>query len=254
MDSFTRRQLHALSRAFYDDRAAAFDASRIDLPWPGWTRLADQLPATGARVLDIGCGNGRFARFLVERGLHFDYVGTDASAGLLAAARERVGPELPGAASFVEDDLLADPDSPGDGLPEGPFSLVVLMGVMHHVPGRDTRRALVEAAARRVAKGGLLAFTRWNFAGRPRFEKRRVDWRAVGPVLGAPIDPAALDPGDGLLRFGDDPEAAPRYCHQADDAEFAAWCDASGLETVEDFLADGADGDLNRHWIGHRAP
>ena len=44
MDDATKRQLHALSRAFYDERAEAFDASRVDLPWPGWERLRSQLP------------------------------------------------------------------------------------------------------------------------------------------------------------------------------------------------------------------
>ena len=255
MDEFTRRQLHALSRAFYDERAAAFDASRIDLPWPGWERLGALLPEGRPSVLDIGCGNGRFAAWLADTGHAFDYVGTDASEALLAAARERVAPALAEAgctAEFLEQDFLDEDDAPGAALPRGPFSLVALMGVLHHVPGRETRAALVAAAADRLAPGGLLALTLWRFAGRPRFEKRRVDWTEVGPVLGAPIAVEALEEGDALLRFGEDRAAAPRYCHETDEAEIEAWRDRTGLETVALFSADGAQGDLNRHWIARR--
>lgn len=256
MDEFTRRQLHALSRAFYDERAEAFDASRIDLPWPGWKRLRALLPEARASVLDIGCGNGRFAAWLAEAGDAFDYVGTDASEALLAAARERVAPGLVEAGCdvrFVAQDFLASPNEPGAELPDGPFSLVTLMGVLHHVPGRQTRAGLVEAAAARLAPGGLLALTLWRFSGRPRFEKRRVEWGDVGPVLGAPVDSGRLEDGDALLRFGDDPAAAPRYCHETDEAEIADWQRATGLETVALFSADGAQGDLNRHWMARRS-
>jgi len=252
MDDRTRRQLHALSRKFYDDRAAAFDVSRVDLPWPGWERLRAHLPEARFSVLDIGCGNGRFAAWLSESGATFDYVGTDASRGLLAAAQERVLPSLSEGARFARQDFLDDFDAPGANLPDGPFDLVALMGVLHHVPGRATRAALVRAAAERLAPGDLLALTLWRFAGRPRFEKRRVAWDAIGPVLGEPVDPDQLEPGDALLRFGDDPDAAPRYCHETDSAELTAWAAESGLETVETFSADGAQGDLNTHWIARR--
>lgn len=271
MDARTRRQLHALSLAFYEERAADFDASRVDLPWPGWDRVARHLPAGRLRVLDIGCGNGRYALDLLDRGRALHYVGTDASEALLAAARERVGAALeaeaadpgaqadaaearPSAARFLQQDFLAS-EPVGADLPAGPFELVALMGVMHHVPGAAARAQLIRAAAERVAPGGILALTAWQFAERPRFEKRRVPWRAVGPVLGAPIDETRLEPGDTLLRFGSSPDAAPRYCHQVSEEEFAAWSShaaLAGVEPADDFRADGAEGDLNRYGVGRR--
>ena len=77
-------------------------------------------------------------------------------------------------------------------------------------------------------------------------------WSDVGPVLGEAIDPAQLEPGDTLLRFGANPEAAPRYCHQVSEAEFATWSETAGLVFLDDFRADGAEGDLNRYWVGRR--
>ncbi len=248
MKERTRRQLHALSIAFYEAHAEAFDASRIDLPWPGWTRVLDVIPGNGLRVLDLGCGNGRFARFLQEAGLRFDYTGIDANATLLDAARERVGPALEGPWRLLEQDFLAS-SRPGGELPEGPFGLVALMGVLHHVPSAELRLALLRAAAARLAPGGVLALTAWQFAEHERFMRRVVDWSTIDRVLGARIDPDDLEPGDFLLRFGDDPSAPPRYCHQLADAEFEGWPEALGLRLIEDFRADGAQGDLNRYGL-----
>ena len=251
MHVFTRQQLHALSLAFYEAHAAGFDASRVELPWPGWERLDAVLPEGRFRILDIGCGNGRLAAYLQGRGRVFDYVGTDASEALLEAGRERLTPGLEAAgctAEWIRQDFLAS-GAPGEALPPGPFDAVALMGVLHHVPGAKTRHALLQAASARLAGGGVLAFTTWQFGDRPRFDKRRVQWEDVGPVLGAPIDLKTLEEGDALLRFGDDPEAPPRYCHQVSESEFESWPAALGLNSVARFQSDGAAGDLNRYWI-----
>jgi hypothetical protein len=120
------------------------------------------------------------------------------------------------------------------------------------VPGADWRQALLAAAAERLAPGGLLALAAWQFAGRPRFERRMVSWDSIGEVLGQPIDLETLEPGDTLLRFGDVPFQPPRYCHQVTDEEFESWPEALGLEALDEFRADGADGDLNRYWVLRR--
>ncbi len=251
MNERTHQQLHALSLAFYEAHAEAFDASRADLPWPGWDRVVEALPDQGNQILDIGCGNGRFAHFLQNSGVDFDYTGTDANDALLEAARESLEPPLGDRARFVLQDFL-EASEPGRHLPHQEFSLVALMGVLHHVPGMEARLALLRAAAKRLAHGGLLALTAWQFAGRERFERRLVDWSKIGDVLGVPVDRTELDPGDFLLRFGNDPTAPPRYCHQVSDAEFAGWPERLGLRPIADFRADGAEGDLNRYWLLRR--
>ena len=62
----TVHALHAVDRRFYTERAEEFSGTR-ERPWKGWTgmlaRIEPLLPEE-PRVLDIGCGNGRFARFL----------------------------------------------------------------------------------------------------------------------------------------------------------------------------------------------
>jgi SAM-dependent methyltransferase len=253
----TRTQLLALSKDFYLAHSNAFDASRGHQPWPGWQRLADLLPAREAiegtpanpqRVLDIGCGNARFLRFLEDSGLRVDYTGIDANAGLLDAARTRLRDLANKSWRLAQQDFLAS-ESPGDELPKGPFDLIVIMGVLHHVPGRDWRRSLLEAATMRLTKGGILALATWQFAGRARFARRQVAWSELGPVRGAVIDEAELEAGDTLLRFGSDPNQPPRYCHQVSDAEFEAWPEQLGLDPVAEYRSDGAQGDLNRYWV-----
>jgi SAM-dependent methyltransferase len=258
MDAFTRKQLLALSEAFYRAHANAFDASRGHHAWPGWTQLLPWLPA-GAdasdrvqlEVLDIGCGNARFARFLDDAGFELEYTGVDANAALLAAARERLPAALAARCRLFELDFLAS-QSPGSELPSGPFDCIALMGVLHHVPGRDWRLALLRAARDRLRKGGMLALAAWQFVDRPRFAAREVEWGELGAVLERPVDRAALEDGDRLLRFGNDPSAPPRYCHQVADREFEGWPVALGLEALAEYRADGAEGDLNRYWILRR--
>lgn len=204
------------------------------------------------RVLDIGCGNARFACFLDEAGLAFSYTGVDANAALLEAARRRLPPDLRPACRLIRQDFLAGA-SPGAALPAGPFELVVLMGVLHHVPGADWRLALLRAAAARLAPGGCLALAVWQFASEPRELRKRVAFEALGPVLGRPIDVAALEPGDALLRFGADPATPPRYCHAVSEAERTSWPGALGLVERAGFAADGPRGESNRYALLQRS-
>ena len=267
MDARTRNQLLEINRAFYEVHAEAFDRSRGPRPWPGWQRLLPLLSAAGASatadgsgridrkrlgsVLDIGCGNARLACFLHEAGFEFRYTGADANPALLGAAHRQLPEAVASSADLVLHDFLAT-GRPGDALPDGPFELVVLMGVLHHVPGTDWRLRLLQAAAGRLAPSGLLVLAAWQFEGDPREERKRVDWQQLGPVLGEHLDPDELEPGDALLRFGDDPSAPPRYCHPVRDSEFEGWPRALGLSLVADFRADGARGTANRYAVLRR--
>jgi SAM-dependent methyltransferase len=255
MNETTVHALNAINLAFYRERADEFSATR-EFPWPGWRRLLRHLPEpreTGEpplRVLDLGCGNGRFASFLCEalarRGARLDYCGLDASAPLLARARRRPLPGSP--ARFVELDFVDDPAR----LPPGPFDLAVLLGVLHGVPGRGRRRALVRAAAERLAPGGLLALTCWRFAELERFRRRLVSWETYNRGAAQPIDATQLDPGDHLMPWGRGPRPV-RYCHATGADELDALVRGLGLECRETYLEDGRSGDLNRYAV-FRAP
>jgi len=88
MNPDVAQRLLMLNQQFYDACAAAFARSR-GAGQTGLLRTLPYLPPT-PRVLDIGCGNGRLARWLAGQRPGATYVGLDASAGLLAAAGQTI--------------------------------------------------------------------------------------------------------------------------------------------------------------------
>jgi SAM-dependent methyltransferase len=253
MRDATALALNALNQALYADRADEWDAVR-ERPWRGFLRVAERLLALARdplRLLDVGCGNGRFAQALAapcaSAGVALEYVGVDASEPLLLRARAR----LPARAQLVRADFVAS--APDAVLPAGPFDAVVLFGVLHAVPGFARRRALLEAACARLAPGGLLALTRWRFAECPERRRRIAPWPVPEPGARAAdleIDPADLEPGDHLLAFGN--RGALRYAHATSEAELEALFAGLPLERVEDWTDDGAERRENHYALRRR--
>ena len=229
MDEQTQRRLNQINRDFYRLTAAEFDATR-QRPWGGWERMLDAVDLPLASVLDIGCGNGRLARFLAGRQAEgFAYIGVDNSPELLAYARcqdPRVKLEL------IEQDVILG------ALPARSAQLVALFGLLHHVPGAERRRQLLREAAGCVLPGGALVLAAWRFHEQERFRRRIVPW---------PQD-IAVEKHDYLLdwRRG---ERALRYCHYIDDEEHAQLVGAAGLPVIADYRADGG---LNRYTVMRR--
>ncbi len=245
MDAPTARRLNAINLAFYRGHAVDFSATR-ESPWPGWTRALELVRERGIAgeldVLDVGCGNGRFGAFLLAAGSPARrYTGVDASAELLERARARA---LPGARYERVDLVTGDPEA---DLPRGPYSLIALFGVLHHVPGRERRRRLLSALARRLDPRGLLFLTVWQGSCPDRQRRRIVPWEEWNRSAAEPVDPSRLEPGDCLLAWGE-PRRAVRYCHFADDAEVTAQLGALPCTTVASWRADGHGGCDNRYF------
>jgi SAM-dependent methyltransferase len=248
MDDATARALRELNRRFYDERAHEFSATR-GAPWPGWTRLVPHLRALGTgaaplRVLDVGCGNGRFGRFLADaigatrRGLTIH--GVEASGPLLEIALENA-PD----AVDCHWHLLDFVESASD-LPEGPFDCIALFGALHEVPSRERRRALLRALSQRLARGGVLALSCWRFAELPRFQRRLVPWESWNATSRhAPLSLDQLEPGDHIVPWRDGSTA--RYAHAVSQAELSELVEGLPLTVFEVFLDDGRERNLNRH-------
>ena len=231
MDEATIQRLNAINRAFYQTTASEFDATRGQF-WPGWDRLLPHLK-TPLSVLDVGCGNGRFGLFLRENlSGPLSYTGLDNNPTLLSAAQQALAPQAAMTTTLHLHDLLAGP------LPENTFDLVVLFGVLHHIPGRATRKHIVRNLAAHVAPNGLLAIAAWCFYEFPRFRERIVPWP----------DDIAVETHDYLLdwRRG---ERAYRYCHYVDEQEHAALMAITSLHQIETYRADGFTGPVNRYTL-----
>jgi SAM-dependent methyltransferase len=195
-------------------------------------------------ALDVGCGNGRFAGFLEERlAERLDYLGLDSSEALLeeASATHAAHPHI----RFQQLELI---DPPADrGLPAGPFELVALFGVLHHVPGFDAREALLGTLLSRLSESGRLVVTAWQFGAHERFRRRIVSFESYNETATQKLDPDELEPGDHLLRWRE--EALLRYCHYCDAAELERLLERLPVRVVDAFSADGKSDDLNRYLI-----
>ena len=98
-------------------------------------------PMRGERALDLGCGTGAYARWLLQEGL--TVVGVDISAGMLDAARRKT----PAGATFVQADLLHLP------FDSGQFDLALCNVVLEFAP---SPAGVLREALRVLKPGGRL--------------------------------------------------------------------------------------------------
>ena len=131
---------------------------------------AARLFAGRRRIVDVGCGTGRHAAFLAEKG--FEVIGIDSSEEMLAVARERGS-----AAQFELGDMFEwRPSPPADG--------VLCRGVLNDLVGDDERAAAVGALHAMLAPGGLLVLSvREIEQTRVRYGREPVTSRSDGGVF-----------------------------------------------------------------------
>jgi|SRR3989344_1313596 len=135
------------TRKTYDTAADEFSASRAKF-WDELAFLAKHIK-TGDRVLDIGCGNGRFFPLVTERGAR--YTGVDYSGGLIREAK-RLHPE----GEFIVGDATALL------FPDESFDIAYSFAVIHHIPGDELRALFVREARRVLRPNGTLVLTTWD--------------------------------------------------------------------------------------------
>lgn len=234
----TVRALCAINERFYRTHSDAFASKRTRF-WPGMQQVLDALPAPPGSVLDVGCGHGRFAAMLQDRGYSSRFVGVDGSPTLLDLARER--DDLLPDCRFECVDVIEAPES----IPRGPFDLVTLFAVVHHIPSAERRAALIRSLAKRVSPGGTLAVSFWRW--REDLGKRDVPWSVAG------IDEAAVEPGDRLQRFDSDDDKL-RYAHFADEDELDAFAGILDATPPRRFDADGQDEAGNAYFVWRLPP
>ena len=247
MNRATQLALNGINQRFYESIADQWSDKRKHA-WPGFERVWRQgaIAAMGGEprhVLDVGCGDGRFAQFLADqRASQLSYLGVDSSPALLARAAART---LGSRYRFEQLDFIATPIS--DRLAGARFQLIGLFGVLHHVPGNAQRTALVRALAQLLAPGGELVFTVWRLDEDPRFAARNIAFADYNRSASEPIDQEQLEPGDHLLRWDQAP--APRYCHFPDASELSQLIAHSGLVERERFRADGHLNRMNEYVV-----
>lgn len=142
---------YLLSKTKEDYNLIAEDFSRTrQSVWPETINLFDKYLREGDKVLDLGCGNGRYFEYFKEK--KTDYWGVDGSEKLINVARGRY-PE----ARFQVADALTLPFS-GEF-----FDKVFCIAALHHIPSKELREKFFQEARRVLKPGGILVVTVWDF-------------------------------------------------------------------------------------------
>ncbi len=218
---------------------------------------------SGLRVLDAGCGGGRYSRLAALAGARV--VGADHSSAVEKASE--VCRDLPGA-DFLQADLKRLPLEPGS------FDLVFSIGVMHH--DRETR-AVFDEVSKMVCPGGRMAVwlyrrnTWWQewlndrmrrraLAMSPeRLERwcRRLSWWGGVPVLNKLLNK--------LVNFSNHPDAelrmcdtydwyAPTYQHHHTVAELREWFESAGFGELRELPPEKTGGLYRWAWRSNLIP
>lgn len=182
------KQLTQASARFYEEQGEAFSKTR-HYTWHE-EKIIAPLITSGMTVVDIGAGNGRFARTLTTASI--TYIGIEPSDRL----RKTANPTLdmrPGALPHLPlADQIAD------------FTLC--FAVFHHIPSNRERRAAVDELIRITKPGGYIVASAWHL--HPDNDKCTAIPNA--------------DPGDVWVGWNAEGQSAQRYVHLMQQGEWSS--------------------------------
>ncbi|GAA3482260.1 class I SAM-dependent methyltransferase [Streptomyces yanii] len=121
---------------------------RENMEFPSFLRALG--PVGGKRVLDVGCGDGVYARMVAQRGAE-RVVGMDSSGEMIRLA-EAAEAEQPLGIQYHVHDMATMPKL-------GSFDLVMAVNVLHYADSRATLEGMYRKISSNLAPGGrLLAY------------------------------------------------------------------------------------------------
>jgi tRNA (uracil-5-)-methyltransferase TRM9 len=148
----------------YDAFSHTFSNSRKGLYWPEIdTILSDIEKNKYTSVLDIGCGNGRFASEMRKK-LVYDirYLGTDNSKWMIEEASNLLPDER-----F----LIGSMTDLADILGEEKYDAIVLLASFHHLGTREERLQCLKNLKDYLAQDGSAYMTNWNLRDQEKYTK-----------------------------------------------------------------------------------
>lgn len=185
--------------------------------WESEEKLVGRLFSPDQRLLDLGCGAGRVAFGLWDRGVR-NVEGVDLSPKMIEVARRHAADTGRKVSFSVADATsLPYPDNSFDGVIFG-------FGGLMQIPGRAGRRRALAEVWRVLRPGGSFLFTTHD----REMEEYRPFWEQEAK--------RALAPG---LEFGDIYEEGPHglvFVHVPDQKEVVEDLAATGWADVETFL------------------
>jgi len=233
-----RDELLRVNRAFYQNLALSFAATR-PRPQPGVVRALTSI-AHEESVLDAGCGHGLAATQLARGGHRGQYLGLDSSERLIEMARK--GVLHPWVQFHVAD--LAEPDW-RIRFPAGtdrPFDRLLAFAVLHHLPGDDLRRRVVDDLRSLLSSEGRALVSVWDFRQSARMSRRIVPWDALRLIE------SDVEPGDALLEWRHEGHGL-RYVHHFTSNGLADLARRSGFTVLSEYHSDGEGGRMGLYQV-----
>ena len=258
MNRETAELMCKITEDFYAAQADGFSRTRQGA-WAGWQRCLEsaQTAALYAReapltVLDVGCGNLRFERYLHDLmpAAQIECFAVD-NCELLLPGEEVLANDFP-YVRFQKLDVLGRLVHGADlaqALEAPACALSVCFGLMHHVPGRQYRTQLLDTLIRTTRPGGHVVASFWHFMESDELAQRAHDSH-VRALQTLGIDPAQLDEGDWLLGW-QNAQNTWRYCHHftPDEVDELLADLPVYVDVVDRFQADGRTGSLNTYIV-----
>ena len=252
----TAEQLSYVTSEFYTQQAQSFSATR-QMPWQGWQQCLDAMPQLSAgeklSVLDVGCGNLRFARFLCDEVgiVPAKYFAVDNCKPLVESGE--VGTHI-SELIFIELDVIKSllDNTLSSRLTVPACDLVVAIGFLHHVPGAQKRIQLLRTLLEKTKPGRFVCISFWQFMNSQKLAAKAQKTTAQGlHALG--IDASELEEHDYLIGWQDKADTW-RYCHHFSQDELDELLGSLGsdVRVCAQFSADGKDNNLNRYVILQR--
>ena len=237
MNEKTVKILNQINKKFYLTTQEHFSRTR-QYYWRGWEKLLPHLQESTLKVLDIGCGNGRFGQFLLEKlpKVKIEYTGVDNNQFLLNQAKKAVNK-----GKFIKQDILDKWK-----LEKSKFNLVIMLGILHHLPGREDRKELLGKAKTLLEKNGLLIFTIWQFKHLKRFQKKIIPWLEFKELTSSNIDLSQLEKNDYILGW-EKGGRAYRYCHFINNDELNEIINELEMKVIKIFESDAKEGRGNKY-------
>lgn len=252
--------LNELNQKFYNRVSESFDDSR-EYFWPGWEALLNPIQMLASQknnqplsVLDVGCGNGRFAQWLDSHSIQANYLGIDSNSFLLQAAQQKNEKLAHVQTDFAKTDIIEkilDKESLVHTTTASTqkFDFIVCFGFLHHIPGKENRLQLMQMCKEQLANDGLLVVATWDFSTIPSLMSRSKELSHTTLIP----DP---EPNDYLLDWKRiDPQNSQkqttpkRYCHLISLQETQNWWSGTGLNLMLHYTADGPQNASNRYFI-----
>jgi ubiquinone/menaquinone biosynthesis C-methylase UbiE len=218
----------------YNKIAKDFSIKRARLT-PDLLFLANQVKE-GEKILDLGCGNGRFFELLKNKKV--EYFGVDISEDLLKIAKKRYSQ-----AKFYLFDGLSLP------FEDNFFDKVFCLATFHHLPSKKYRILFLKEIWRVLKPQGKLYLTVWYL-----WSKRRALYLLLKYTILKLLGRVSLDFKDIFLPWKDSRGKilARRYFHMFSKGELKSLTQKAGFEVLKISFLKRGKSEKNIYLLGRK--